>query len=162
MSGKGGWALLPVFTFLSSWLSAQRLGKALPWGWVFSGVRSFMGRFVRTCSVLPLGTLIFGRKRHIALLWTLQSQCSSISLLTYVNTTNILGMTLVKVRLGSIILHRERLSGTMSDAFSSPGHDKQEDVFQGSLVCLWIRCILEMDYKAPSWPQLYKHRFLGY
>ena len=95
-----------------------------------------MGRFVRTCSVLPLGTLIFGRKRHIALLWTLQSRCSSISLLTYVNTTNILGMTLVKVRLGSIILHRERLSGTMSDAFSSPGHDKQEDVFQGSLVCL--------------------------
>ena len=162
MGEKGGCALLPVFTFLSSWLSAQRLGKALPWGWVFSGVRSFMGRFVRTCFVLPLGTLIFGRKRHIALLWTLQSWCSSISLLTYVNTTSILGMTLMKVRLGSIVFHRERLSGTVSDAFSSPCHDKQGDIFQGSSVCLWIRRILEMDCKAPLWPQLYKHRFLGY
>lgn len=53
--GKKGGARFPVFVCLSSWFSSQLLGKALPLGWVFSQVRSFVGRFVQTRLPLPWG-----------------------------------------------------------------------------------------------------------
>lgn len=106
MAKKGG-ATAPVFECLSSWLSSQLLGKALPLGWVFSQVRSFVGRFVQTRLPLPRG-LWSSEKRDILPYFCLCGHDAILSICWLILHHERFKVTLMKFRLDRLLFPREK------------------------------------------------------
>lgn len=152
---KGGSALPPICAFLSSWLSSQLLGKALLLGWVFSGVRSSVGKSVQRwwyCSRDPDSI-------NFASDFAVMMQFCRFAYLYYT-------VSILEARWWT--LHATWLYST--------GNGKWQCVkcillfgprwtrwhFQGSSVCLWIRSIFKTGFKAILCPRFYRRRLLGH
>lgn len=131
MGKKGGGTLPLSLQVFSSWFSSQLLGKALPLGWVFSQVRSFVGRFVQTRLPLPWGLRSL-EKKDILPYFCLGGHDAILSVCWLILHHKRFKVTLMKFRLDGLLFPREKGVASKPIASCSSGPNKRIEILPGS------------------------------
>lgn len=159
---EGRGEICPVFVCLSSWFSSQLLGKALPLGWVFSQVRSFVGRFVQTHLPLPWGLWSL-EKKDILPYFCLRSHDAIPFVCWLILHHGRFQVTLMKFRLDQLLFPGEK------EVAACPMHSVLRATIN-TMTSFWeVWGVLELDtfffqtdFKTILRFKFYHHRLLGH